>query len=322
MGRPSNIIVINETYQNLAEHYYRYLLRLGYSNHYTKSRYRYIKEFFHYLEQKGFYQIEQTTAKQISDYYNYISHRPNKTNGGTLSQKTTHGHMRNVKDLFEMLLQNQKTCAERSRSIKTNPCSTLKFPYPKEESEKRTVLTQEEIKELYAATETAQERAILSMAYGCGLRVGELVKCNIEDIKLREKILIIPEGKGNKRRVVPMSSGTVKDLADYYYNEREELTKGRDYKPNENAFMLHSRGGRMQKGTYNKYLKQIIDRTGNETIQEKEITVHNLRHSIATHLIEQGIPVEQVRMFLGHSQLETTQVYTHISKRLLNKLMQ
>jgi len=63
--------------------------------------------------------------------------------------------------------------------------------------------------------------------------------------------LIVPEGKGNKRRVVPMSSGTVKDLADYYYNEREELTKGRDYKPTENAFMLHSRGGRMQKGTYN-----------------------------------------------------------------------
>ncbi len=312
MGRPQNIIVINETYQNLAENYYRYLLRLGYSNHYTKSRYRYIKEFFHYLEQKGFCQIEQTTAKQIIDYYSYISQRPSKKDGGALSQKTTHGHMRNVKDLFVMLQTENK--------IKTNPCSTLKFPYPREEGEERTVLTQEEIKELYAATETAQERAILSMAYGCGLRVGELVKCNIADIKLREKILIVPEGKGKKRRVVPMSSGTVKDLADYYYNEREELTKGRDYKPNENAFMLHSRGGRMQKGTYNKYLKQIIDRNGNEAIQEKEITIHNLRHSIATHLLEQGIPVEQVRMFLGHSQLETTQVYTHISKRQLKEL--
>jgi len=77
----------------------------------------------------------------------------------------------------------------------------------------------------------------------------------------------------------------------------------------------------MQKGTYNRNLKILIDRAGNQAIQEKEITIHNLRHSIATHLIEQGITVEQVRMFLGHSQLETTQVYTHISKRLLNKLM-
>jgi len=324
MGRPKNIITVNETYSLLAENYYRYLLRLGYSSHYTKTRYRYIKEFFHYLEQKGHTKIEQTTAKQISEYYSYISQRPSKnperSGGGTLSQKTTHGHMRNVKDLFEMLLQNQKTCAERSRSIKTNPCSTLKFPYPKEENSERTVLTQEEIKALYSVTETAQEKAILSMAYGCGLRVGELVKCNIEDIRLREKILIVPEGKGKKRRVVPMSSGTVKDLADYYYNEREELTKGRNYKPNENAFMLHSRGARMQKWTYNYMLKELVERTGNQAIQEKEITIHNLRHSIATHLIEQGITVEQVRLFLGHSQLETTQVYTHISKRMLKNL--
>ncbi len=313
MGRPKSIININETYSLLAESYYRHLSRLGYSSHYTRCRYRYIKEFFHYLQQNGHTKIEQTTAKQISEYYSYISERPSKKDGGALSPKTTHGHMRNVKDLFVMLQTENK--------IKINPCSTLKFPYPREESEERTVLTQEEIKKLYKTTETAQERAILSMAYGCGLRVGELVKCNIADIKLREKILIVPEGKGNKRRVVPMSSGTVKDLADYYYNEREELAKGRDYKPTENAFMLHSRGGRMQKGTYNKHLKQIIDRTGNEAIQEKEITIHNLRHSIATHLIEQGIQVEQVRMFLGHSQLESTQVYTHIGKRLLNKLI-
>lgn len=314
MGRPQNIIVVNETYQKLAENYYRYLLQLGYSKQYVKSRYRSIIEFLYYLEQKGHTKIEQTTAKHISEYYNHISERPSKKSGGALSKKTTHGNMRNVKDLFVMLQTENK--------INTNPCSILKFPYPQEQSNERTVLTQAEIQELYKVTETAQERAIVSMAYGCGLRVGELVKCNIADIRLREKILIVPEGKGKKRRVVPMSLGTVKDLADYYYNEREELTKGRDYKPNENAFMLHSRGGRMQKGTYNKYLKQIIERTRNKTIQEKEITIHNLRHSIATHLIEQGIPVEQVRMFLGHNQLETTQIYTHISTQQLQTLLQ
>jgi integrase/recombinase XerD len=314
MGRPQNIIVVHETYQKLAENYYRYLLQLGYSKQYVKSRYRSILEFLYYLEQKGYTKIEQTTAKHISEYYSHISERPSKKSGGALSKKTTHGSMRNVKDLFVMLQTEQK--------IDTNPCSTLQFPYPKEDTNQRTVLTQAEIQELYKVTQTAQERAIISMAYGCGLRVGELVKCNIEDIRLREKILIVPEGKGKKRRVVPMSLGTVKDLADYYYNEREELTKGRDYKPTENAFMLHSRGGRMQKGTYNKYLKQIIERTRNTAIQEKEITIHNLRHSIATHLIEQGIPIEQVRMFLGHNQLETTQIYTHISTQQLQTLLE
>ncbi len=319
MARPKNIIVINEGYRELAAYFYRYLLRLGYNPKGSKSRYNYLCEFLSWAEQKGLPDITKTTAQDITNYYSYISERPSKKDGGTLNQKTTHAHMRIIRDLFIMLQNEGK--------VKTNPCSTLKFPYPKEENPERTVLDQEETRQLYGLCETAQERAILSLAYGCGLRVGELVQCNIEDIRLKEKILIVPQGKGNKRRVVPMSSGVVKDLADYYYNEREGLTKGRDYNPNESAgrhsaFMLHSRGGRMQKGTYNKHLKILIDRTGNETIKEKNITIHSLRHSIATHLLEQGIPVEQVRMFLGHSQLETTQVYTHISRKQLENLVQ
>ena len=141
------------------------------------------------------------------------------------------------------------------------------------------------------------------------------------NIRLREKILIVPQGKGNKRRVVPMSSGVVKDLADYHYNERKALTGERNYKPGENAFMLNKTGRRMQKWTFNGRLKEIIERTGNEAIKEKQITTHNLRHSIATHLLEQGMPVEQVRAFLGHSQLETTQLYTRVSDRQIKDLM-
>lgn len=312
MGRPSNIIVVSEVYRKLAEQFFTYQKRLGYTPKSNKARFNYLNEFLEWLEKQGMLDITQIQAPDINRYYGYISSRPSKKDGGALSQKTTHSHMRIIRDLFEMLLRNGE--------IPINPCSTLNFPYPKG-SEERTVLDQDEIKQLYQATETAQERAILSLAYGCGLRVGELVKCNVEDIRLREKILIVPEGKGNKRRVVPMSSGVAKDLSNYYYNERDELTKGRDFKPNQNAFMLHSRGGRMQKDTYNKHLKVLIERTGNLELKEKQITVHSLRHSIATHLLEQGIAVEQVRMFLGHSQLETTQIYTHISKEQLKELV-
>jgi len=319
MGRPKNIIVINENYQVLAESFYRYVLRLGYNARGCKSRYHYLCEFLHWLEQKGLLVITQITAQEINNYYQYISERPSKKDGGILSQKTTHSIMRIIRDLFIML---QKSGPDGQAKIKINPCSTLKFPYPKDENQERAVLDQDEIKQLYKAAETAREKAILSLAYGCGLRTEELVNCNIEDIRLREKILIVPKGKGNKRRVVPISSGVVKDLANYYYNEREALTKGRDYKPKESAFMLHSRGGRMQEGTCNKHLRILVERTRSEAIKEKQITIHNLRHSIATHLLEQGIPVEQVRMFLGHSQLETTQIYTHISKKQIQKLMQ
>jgi integrase/recombinase XerD len=312
MGRPSNIIVVTEAYQKLAESFYQYQKRLGYTAKSIKARFNYLNEFLEWLEKQGLLDITKIQAPDINRYYSYISSRPSKKDGGALSQKTTHSHMRIIRDLFEMLLRNGQ--------VSINPTSTLTFPYPKI-SEERTVLDQAAIKQLYQATETAQERAILSLAYGCGLRVGELVKCNVEDIRLREKILIVPQGKGNKRRVVPMSSGVVNDLSTYYYNERDALTKGRNYQPHQNAFMLHSRGGRMQKDTYNSHLKTLVKRTGNLALQEKQITVHTLRHSIATHLLEQGIAVEQVRMFLGHSQLETTQIYTHVSADQLKSVV-
>jgi len=313
MARARSIILINETYQNLAHQYCKYLLQLGHHPKSCRSRYNYLCEFLHWLEQKRELDITTITIHQLKQYYQYISSRPSKKDGAALSLKTTHSHMRNLRDLFEMLLNQGE--------ITSNPCSTLKFPYPKH-TKQRTVLTQAEIQALYQAAQTAQERAILSLAYGCGLRVGELVKCNSTDVRLRDKILIVPKGKGNKKRVVPMSSGVIKDLSAYYHNDRPLLTMERDYQPEQQAFMLHARGGRMQQWTYNKYLKRIINRTQNPTLKAKQITIHHLRHSIATHLIEQGIPVEQIRQFLGHSQLETTQIYTHISQQQLKQLLE
>lgn len=316
MGRPSNIVVVNADYRKLAESFYQYQKRLGYVPNSYQAKFNYLNEFLHWLECKGNTDVLNVTTAEIKDYYNYVSIRPSKKDGGALSPKTTHSHMRIVRDFFEMLLQENK--------ITINPTATLKFYYP-QSSEERNIITQQEVQQLYEVCNTAQEKAILSMAYGCGLRAAELQSCNMEDIKLNQKILIVPKGKGNKRRVIPLSNGVVKDLSNYYYNEREVLTTGRDYKlnpSNQNAFMLHSRGGRMMDDTYNKHLKALIERTQNETLKEKQITIHCLRHSIATHLLEQGIPVEQVRLFLGHSQLETTQIYTHINKNQLRNLMQ
>lgn len=317
MGRPSSIVVVNEDFRKLADNFYQHQKRLGYVRHSTRSRYLAVNEFLHWLESRSITNMASVTPIIIDEYCNHISSRPSKKDGGALNQKTVNRSLWIIRDCFEMLLQERK--------IKSNPFSVLQFSYSQEEPPQRTILTQEEVRQLYNVTQTAQERALLSLAYGCGLRAGELQKCNTEDIRLREKILIVPEGKGNKRRVIPLSGGVVKDLSNYYYNEREALTKGRDYllsNDNAAAFMLHSRGGRMSDETYNKYLRIIIKRTGNKSIEEKQISLHSLRHSIATHLLEQGISVQQVRLFLGHSQLETTQIYTHINRHQLQKLMQ
>jgi len=305
--------VKGQSYLEESEHYHKHLLTLGHSKHGARTKYHYLLEFFTWLEKVGIHEIKKIQTKQLSDFYKQQTQRANKVTGEPLGLKTCFGYMRAIQLFFA------KQQAEGT--IKINPASTIKFPYPKQtEEHKREILSQEEIKELYRFTVNYQEKAILSLAYGCGLRVGELVNCNMADIRFRERIVIVPKGKGNKRRVVPLSSGVISDLSDYFFKERSKLTNGRDYKKNEQAFMLHSRGGRMMKGTYNKRLRQLIIRTGNEKIEQKQITIHNLRHSIATHLLEQGIPVEQVREFLGHSQLETTQIYTHINRQHLKNL--
>jgi integrase/recombinase XerD len=305
MGRPSSIIVNNQGYNQLIENYRFYISQLGYNKKSNRARCLALKEFLSWLELKGLMDIKRVTPYHILDYYEYLTNRPSKTTGGILHLKTTHSHTVVIRTLFSNL--------QRDGVLDINPCSTLKFPYPKKHTEERTILTQQEIKELYSVTQTPQERAILALGYGCGLRASELSECNCEDIRLREKIIIVPKGKGNKRRTVPLSNGVVRDLSEYYYNQRNELTKEKEYKPNENAFMLHTRGGRMKNDTLNKHLKNIVLRTKNEAILEKKITLHHLRHSIATHLIEQGIRVEQVRLFLGHNELETTQIYTRVS---------
>jgi len=302
--------VLDIGYRNLSDRFYEYQKRLGFVKKTSRTSQLNINEFLSYLEKKGRTKIEEIQPHEIQSFYNYLSERPSKTSEGILSQKTTFHCMKSIDHLFRML--------QSAGEIKANPISTLKFNYPRLEPQ-RDILSQEEIKQLYEFCESAWERSILSLAYGCGLRVGELDQVNIEDIRLREKIVIIPKGKGNKRRVVPMSPGVVNDLSDYYFNERP-FTNGKDIK-DDKAFMLNSRGGRLKEWTYNKQLKKMIRRIESKQLHKKAITMHSLRHSIATHLIQQGIPVEQVRQFLGHSQLETTQVYTHISKQQLKDLI-
>lgn len=313
MSRPRNIVLLTENYRNLSWRFYHHQKQIGYVLETCRSRQIFLEEFLSWLEEKGINQVEKISSQHIQNYYEYISGRPNKNKAGSLSVVSTTAHIRALSLMFGML--------QASGEINLNPISTLFFPKPQQENE-RIALTQEQIKELYEVCISAWERAILSLAYGCGLRAREMQELNITDVRLREKIIIVQHGKGNKRRVVPMSPGVAEDLSDYYFLEQEKLTKGRDYNPKDAAFMLNTRGGRMRKYTYNKYLKRIIERTESENIIDKNISLHHLRHSIATHLLEQGVPVDQVRQFLGHSQLETTQNYTHISQYQLKKLME
>ena len=193
-------------------------------------------------------------------------------------------------------------------TLKTDPFSSLNFPKPN--YQERKTLTREEVRQLYEACENYRDKAILGLFYGCGLRRSEAEKLNTDDINFKSQLLYVREGKGNKRRAVPLSKQLKDDFYNYYINERNLFLfiGNHTRKTPENSFILNKTGGRMLGDSYWKWLKEKLEQAN----LSKDITLHHLRHSIATHLLENGLDIEQVRDFLGHSFLETTQIYTHI----------
>ena len=305
MGRPSRHIVYTEFYQNEAKIFSEYLSTIGYNDKSCRSRYLYLKNFFSFLESRKVFEIKEVTAFDVSEFYRQVKERKSLRSGQPLKEKTVYDIMRCVQIYFGYLLDLHK--------IKINPASHLKFRIYKQ-SPQRTVFTQDEIQELYKATKTRQERAILHIAYGCGLRASEVSKLNKEDIRTSENLLIVQSGKNNKRRLVPINESVVKELQEFIFSVE-----------NKNEFVFYNhKGERMQTGTLNERLKSIIKRTdfGKRFTDEEmgKVGIHTLRHSIATHLLENGMKLEQVQVFLGHSHRETTEIYTHISQQQINGL--
>ena len=131
-------------------------------------------------------------------------------------------------------------------------------------------------------------------------------------------ILNVRKGKGNKSRTILMSDTIIKDLKEYVsYERNKRIANNLPLCP---AFFLNKFGGRMDGQSYNYKLKKIIERTQNPKLSGMDISLHNLRHSIATHLLDNGATIEFVRRFMGHSHIDTTHLYSKRRKlRMLIK---
>ena len=121
----------------------------------------------------------------------------------------------------------------------------------------------------------------------------------IQDIDFDKKTIFVRQGKGSKDRIVPMSEGVYKEVQNYIYNFRHRL------KLNHNRLFIYNAQAQFLR------LKHLQKICKDENIKAKRITLHSLRHSIATHLLENGMKIENIALFLGHSDLDSTQIYTH-----------
>lgn len=280
-----------------------WLAAIGHTPQGAEQHGRQALRFLSWLEKKGIHSIESIDPPTLVHYRQYLKSQPSQNDGGKLHGKTIYAHLRTVQLLFDLLLETGRTTQD--------PMSEVDLEYPKVRSH-RQVLSQMEIAQLYQACNQLRERAILALAYGCGLRAAELEALNIQDIRFKDRLLIVQRGKNSKRRVIPLSEGVRRDLELYYRSQRRYLPS------TQQAFLLHDRRERMRGYTANKRLRQLASRSG---LRAKPISIHVLRHSIATHLLENGVGVDQVRTFLGHALLSTTEVYTHINNRQLHKMV-
>ena len=153
---------------------------------------------------------------------------------------------------------------------------------------------------------------MLVALYSCGLRVNEAVHLNIKDILFDKELIYVRQGKNYKERFVPINYYNLQMLEEYLYDGRSLF-----YKASENeSFFIGLQGKRLGEQGFRVRLRDILKATCNDQLQEKKPTPHSLRHSIATHLLAQGAPIESIQQFLGHSSLETTQIYTHLISNL------
>ena len=324
-------------YKYLLKSYQEYLQVLGYATVTVQSWPIHVREFLHYLETNanspsfGGGWGEAIESRHINDFINYIKQRTNRRKvktgtvsavafcGGGLSSSSINKIINAVNVFIKFLNSTGKFIVESTAQRAEDNIG------------ERIILTVAEIKQLYEATFLPhrqnviaigqRDRAIIAIFYGCGLRRSEGKQLNITDIDLQKRLLFVRKGKGNKQRYVPIAARHLQDLQDYLREGREwflynhadsyhHAANGKPYEKKEaadgTAFFLSQNGNRMNE--FYQRLEQMKQRAE----INKNVTLHGLRHSIATHLLKSGMDIEEIAKFLGHSSLASTQLYTHI----------
>lgn len=310
----------SEAYRYIIASFKEWLQTIGYSEQTVYQLPNYIQEFLFYAESKGCGGLWQINNDLIKEHYYQLKDRGNKRKSGGLSAAYLNKHLQALHKFSDYLRQNGRLLLPK-----------LDIQTEEDNSEVTDILTQVEIKQIFTATELPYEqkkndkgifyyeamqlrdRAMLSIFYGCGLRRNEVYHLDISDIIFEKSVLHVRKGKGYKERIVPVTKQSLQHLQNYLYDARPYFCneKNEACPANRRAFFVTQSGRRLGGQQMLLRLKQLIQFTGNAGLMQKDIHLHTLRHSIATHLLQNGMRLERIKEFLGHSSLESTQIYTH-----------
>jgi site-specific recombinase XerD len=181
----------------------------------------------------------------------------------------------------------------------------LHISQPKKNKYLPVVLSKEEIHKMIEVTTNPKHNCIISLLYGTGVRVSELTHIKMCDIDLDRKLLYVFQGKGKKDRIVMLPEKLLLIL-----QKQTELKRKDDF------LFTNGRGGRLTEATIQKIVMHSAQKAG----IRKNVSPHTLRHSFATHLLENGTDIRYIQELLGHAKLQTTQIYTHVARNNLASL--
>jgi len=235
--------------------------------------------------------------------YNLLSKYLGQLYSSSLSKRSIARHISSLKAFFKF--------SYRQKFIKNNPAHLLKTP--KISNKLPTIYSPKNMNRLLQETEDnfleLRNRTLLELIYACGLRISELTGLNLQSIDLAGKCLKV-KGKGAKQRIIPFHNNC-RDLLNYYLTERSK-----NIVKDEPAFFISINGRRLSDSTIRKMLKKRLLKMG----LPPNLTPHGLRHSFATHMLENGADLRTIQELLGHVDLSSTQVYTHLSRMRLKQV--
>lgn len=259
-----------------------------------------INKFIDFIEDEGLKDFSEVTAGVISKYFS-IQRKIG------LGSTTTARYLSSLKGFFGYL--------NESEYLEINPMD--KIPTMKISRNLPPVLAFYEIEKILDSPQTddklgLRDKAVLELLYSCGLRVSELINLKISDLFFQEEVIRVT-GKGSKERVVPIGSSAVKWIMEYLKSSRPILS---NKTKSGNVLFLNNRGSKISRmGVW-----KIVSRYVKEAGITREVHPHTFRHSFATHLLEGGADLRAVQEMLGHSDISTTQIYTHIDREYIKQV--
>ena len=257
--------------------------------------------FYSYLKGKRYSQSTVKTYSQlVADFIEFYNNQATNSLNNKSVEKFT--EVIYVKRAYSISTQRQFVSALKlfTNYYPETQISDLQLERPIKSKKLPRILSQEEVIDILRLTKNLKHKTIIALLYSCGLRISELLNLELTSINIDRKQLFIQNSKGRKDRMVTLADSILPILNNYYlnYKPKKYLIEGKD----NNKYSAES-------------VRQFLKRSCKKANITKVVTPHTLRHSYATHLLENGVDIRYIQSLLGHSRPETTMIYTHVSRK-------